>query len=269
MRIAWNFAVRLCRGRLLKRFCKKSDGFSALFYLLKALLIVIQYHYLLIRWRTEVSTLKIPYELLTRGRALLHQQCWLWGQDIRGEKGNLLLAYGFQRKRPPAEMNASTQYSLQLDATLIVRLWGFGIAYGTCDEQAYLNRYDFRPRLLLKDADRWEPPASPLDYAPDTILLEAAVRWLAWYERRVVEEHGEAYRQRLLLQWTGHRDIRMSTAEAWSQLADNLTSAREAAFSFSRHRAECCLLPASAKRGIELHERRRLQLLSLGEKQLR
>jgi hypothetical protein len=62
----------------------------------------------------QSTALILPRELMNRGRTLLHQQCWLWGQDIRRAEGNLLLEYGFERKRPPEGANACSQYSLQL-----------------------------------------------------------------------------------------------------------------------------------------------------------
>jgi hypothetical protein len=165
----------------------------------------------------------IRREILTRGRVLLHQQCWLWGQDIRNPKGNLLLRFGFERLPPPTDMDASTQYTLQLDKTLVVRLWGFGFAYGTAAQQIYVNRYDFRPRLLECDADRWDPPQDTrLPLAPDSILLQAAARWISSYEQRVSREEGKQYRSTLLTKWKNHDENRLSTADCWSRLADDL-----------------------------------------------
>jgi hypothetical protein len=107
-----------------------------------------------------------------------------------------------------------------------VRLWGFGFAYGTRDEQMFVNRYDFRPRILRQDLDRWEPPVA-LPLAADSILLEAAARWVAWYERSVTKKLDENYRNQLLPEWKEHRKHRMLPAEDWLQLADDLTTARQ------------------------------------------
>ena len=169
----------------------------------------------------------IRRDLLTRGRTLLHQQCWLWGQDVRYPEGNLLLRHGFDRKRPPAEITASTQYLLQLDERLIVRLWGFGLAYGTREDQIYINRYEFRPRVLCNDADRWEPPAGDLPSSADTIALEAAVRWIGRYEGRIEQDQGRRYRSTLLLQWKRRSKCGQSLEECWRRLAEDLASERQ------------------------------------------
>ncbi len=57
----------------------------------------------------RTSLLALEPELARRGRKLLHEQCSHWGADIRREEGNLLIEYGFERYRPPAEDNGCSQ----------------------------------------------------------------------------------------------------------------------------------------------------------------
>ncbi len=64
-----------------------------------------------------------------QGTVLLNQQIWCWGQDIRHREGNLLLAYGFRRHRPPANTHGSSCYELQVNEQTAIRLWGFGFFY--------------------------------------------------------------------------------------------------------------------------------------------
>ena len=175
---------------------------------------------------TQPIPLVVPRTILARGRTLMHQQCWLWGQDVRHFDGNLLLKFGFERFRPPADITASTQYSLSLSESLMVRLWGFGFAYGTREEQVYINRYDFRPRLMLHDSDRWEPPSTPLPPATDRWLFVAALRWIVSYERKIAKDQGKSYRNKLLPQWKDNRKVCQSPVVSWSQLADELAAAR-------------------------------------------
>ena len=174
---------------------------------------------------TGIEAFITPLDLMMAGQRLLHLQCWLWGQDIRRTEGNLLLAFGFERKRPPEEIGGSTQYLLKLKAQFVVRLWGFGFAYGPRNEQIFVNRYDFRPRLLFGDRDRWEPPSEDLPFAPNSILLESAARWIASYEVRVTEQAGKAYRDQLILQ-REDRQNEPSLAEVWLRLADELADER-------------------------------------------
>ena len=54
---------------------------------------------------------RLSCALQRRGSALLNQQCWFWGQDVRRAEGNLLLELGFQRQRPPEEQQGCTQYT--------------------------------------------------------------------------------------------------------------------------------------------------------------
>ena len=88
---------------------------------------------------------QLPSSLQKRGKVLLNQQCWLWGQDVRRPEGNLLLERGFERLRPPEEAGGATQYTLFLTNDLRVRLWGFGMYFGGV-QGVYVNRYEFVPR---------------------------------------------------------------------------------------------------------------------------
>lgn len=133
--------------------------------------------------------------LLRRGSALLHQQCWLWGCDIRRWEGNLLLAYGFTRQ-PDPEVKRSTQYTLHLVAGNVARLWGSGFYFGDVEEGVFLNRFAFDPRLVRFN-EAWQDPAR-LKEAPrylDLARLQSACMWIAEYEAWVVEQYGAGYRQ--------------------------------------------------------------------------
>ena len=63
--------------------------------------------------------------------ALLDQQMWCWGCDIRHGEGNVLLQYGFSRWRPPEGTLGSTAYQLEAPPSRQVVLWGFGVGIGT------------------------------------------------------------------------------------------------------------------------------------------
>ena len=147
-------------------------------------------------------TRRLPYALQKRGSMLLHQQCWLWGRDICRKEGNLLIEQGFQRLRPPEGIEGSSQYTLQLEGSLQVRIWGFGIYYGA-QRGTYLNRYAFTPLSASISEDVWTPKAfTRLTSSTDLHAVADVVRWMAAYEDGVLERMGSAYRSECLLGWS-------------------------------------------------------------------
>lgn len=163
-------------------------------------------------------------QILRRGTALLHQQCWLWGCDIRRSEANLLLAYGFVRQADP-EGKRSTQYTLRLEDGSIVRLWGSGLYFGDAEEGVFLNRFAFEPRLVRFTED-WQDPAR-LKEAPrylDFQCLSAVCNWIAVYETWALLQHGEAYRRICLSSGPDPTQEAERIATAWRQLADELAA---------------------------------------------
>ena len=154
-----------------------------------------------------------------RGRALLHQQCWLWGQDIKRSEGNLLLVHGFKRVRPPDGLSGSSQYTLSLPGNLNIRLWGFGIYFGS-ESGIFLNRYEFIPREA-RMADLWQArEMTGLPRAKSLSLLTQMLRWIGDYEAWVLRTLGPEYRKSCLCDWQGSSPTRPELiSEAWRELA--------------------------------------------------
>ncbi len=147
-------------------------------------------------------------------RLLLHQQCWCWGQDVRQGEGNLLLAHGFERVRPPLGTQGSSRYQLRISSRSAITLWGFGLYYSRCGRGGiYLNRYDCVPRFCHHSGfldGVWTPDAVPTMRPaasvgiPDsnlTYLAGKAACWIASYEEWVLDRFGLAYRQNTLRNW--------------------------------------------------------------------
>ncbi len=179
----------------------------------------------------------LPSPLRRRGAALLHQQCWLWGQDIKCAEGNLLLQYGFDRLRPPADVVGSTQYTLLLPCGNRVRLWGFGLSFGTADG-LYLNRFDFTPRAA-RASDLWQGPQemAGLPRSADLSRLSAMLEWISRYEAWIAASQGASYRRTTLAGWK----LRVSTptllARSWSDLAHDLEHRNRAVESYTELQA--------------------------------
>ena len=54
-------------------------------------------------------------DFITHAISLLSQQIWAWGQDVRRKQGNLLIEFGFERVKPPADVEIEDSvYTLRL-----------------------------------------------------------------------------------------------------------------------------------------------------------
>ena len=192
--------------------------------------------------------LHLPRDFRRDGSALLEQQCWLWGQDVRQGSGNLLLAHGFDRARPPHELVGASAYQLRLLPDEIcareraITLWGFGIWYGESDERGdigsiFIGRGNFEPRWsarLLPPQNVWSPaPIEAATRAPQLkserrvarALLCGALEWIADYETWALVRHGYAERIRHLEAWQSGRRVPVAPDElagAWRSLGHRL-----------------------------------------------
>ncbi len=176
--------------------------------------------------------LELPRAAKKRGKALLNQQMWLWGQDILAPAGNMLYAYGFTHTRPPAGIKGSSMYVQSWDEGQVA-LWGFGFCFGlaagpTAVSTLYLKRYQFAPRLGPPPGPFWEPDEWPHLPRPQSAAaceqlrqaLVAALHWLSQYEAWVLTTAGSDYRQKALAAWS-HKPVQPATemAEGWQGVA--------------------------------------------------
>lgn len=175
----------------------------------------------------------LPVAVRRRGAPLLNQQCWCWGCDIRRAAGNLLLAYGCTRQRPPAGQQGSSAYTLWLPNGQALVLWGFGLFYGhPALGGLYLARSGFAPRLLddpTPPAHAWSWEQLAAAYAPRDVqdwwrahhLLALTADWIAGYERWVVATCGLAYRTACVAAWRKAALPAPAMAAAWRDLAQH------------------------------------------------
>ncbi|RYX85222.1 hypothetical protein EON83_06405 [bacterium] len=167
------------------------------------------------------------------GAALLHQQCWCFGFDIRrivnGERANLLLEMGFERTPPPNGKLGATMYQRRESSGELVTLWGFGMCFGDHNGGAFISRFAFWPRIgpsaapeaafspthldAFRAPRRLEECQAALDY------FGRALHWLAEYEREVAQLAGDSHRNEALRAW--HHTVSKSnqTANRWDELA--------------------------------------------------
>ncbi len=181
------------------------------------------------------TTWRFPERLVSRGTKLLTQQCWYWGCDVRRPEGNLLLAMGFARTRPPEGVEGSTLYTLEPAPGAQVILWSFGIFFGHAGAGGlFLDRFRFEPLLTNQTTlppEIWRSEQLPAlsravdaDRAHLTALLGDLVRWVVAYEQTVLAVQGLAYREACLAQWSRQKlglpaDAMVS---AWQNLAEEI-----------------------------------------------
>lgn len=193
--------------------------------------------------RGKPRRLYLPGETRRLGKSLLTQQCWCWGQDVRRPEGNLLLEFGFERRRPPHGESGATAYLLRLLPNCVVTLWGFGMWYGECDRGAiFVGRFDFEPKLSLcaePPLPIWTPkqlsalpvPRTSIERRLTRELLTDALCWAADYERWAIEKTGLPYRKRCLEAWSQRFLPPENVVESWALVAQNVSPRRGATIS--------------------------------------
>ena len=134
----------------------------------------------------------------------MHQQCWLWGRDIRRPEGNLLIAHGFSRVAN--DQGIGRRYSRD-DGRARLHLWGFGAAWvPKARAGAFVGRYGFAPMLisavppyaLAFDDLVLAHPRSDSELLAASQSLVALCDWITHYERWVADAAGGAYRKAAL-----------------------------------------------------------------------
>lgn len=159
------------------------------------------------------TTWRFPERLVNRGTRLLTQQCWYWGCDVRRPEGNLLLALGFDRTRPPEGVEGSTLYMCEPAPGAQVILWSFGVFFGCAGAGGlFLNRFRFEP--LLMDQATLPPAIWQIEQLPNlsraggadrarlSALLGDLLHWVVAYELTVLAVQGLGYREACLAQWS-------------------------------------------------------------------
>jgi hypothetical protein len=166
-----------------------------------------------------LSYIRVPAKVSRCGLALLDQQMWCWGCDIRRSDGNLLLAYGAE-KRPSPDPREHSAYSFHLPDGMTLNLWGWGVwvareGFGSL----LLSRSRFRVRytsevVLMPDAWR-ENDLPDTDHQLDDHahsmayhLLAQTMHWMSNYERWVLTQSTPTYRRHVTNAWPQRKHYR-------------------------------------------------------------
>jgi hypothetical protein len=165
---------------------------------------------------------------------LFDLQMWCLGCDIRRERGNLLLEFGYERERPEGKVTGSSHYTRKIDATYTIHLWGFAVVvtggeYGLC-----LKRHERTPRIPRAPtigSATWRPHDMPLfslvqsteEIAHANSLLKVVGTDLYRYENFVECTSPGAYRRVCLTQGRSYKALfGGSLKPAWEEFCRKL-----------------------------------------------
>ena len=207
--------------------------------------------------KAENTCFSVPTALRNEVSLLLDQQLWLFGCDVRNQSGNILLAIGFERIRPPEGWKAATQYHRYLPDGSCLKLWGFGFWISSDSLMGvFVRRGDFSPRLCRLTESIWRPEDLPPMSLPNSAQeisqawrsLSCVFEWFADYEQFILQKYGLNYRRDCLRQWVKNP---YTTAELisnhWQKLAHDcytLSESGTGTVSKPVHRAGCpCCTP--------------------------
>lgn len=158
------------------------------------------------------GTIRMPADIQCSAVPLLDQQMWCWGCDVRRAQGNLLLAYGAE-KRPSPDARYHSAYTFQTEEGAVLNLWGWGIWFAQLDQGSlFIGRSRFRMRYspeVIRMPDAWcardlPPMIGARDETagePATALLAAALNWIGGYEQWLCSQVGPDYREHILEKW--------------------------------------------------------------------
>ena len=136
---------------------------------------------------------------------LIDRQMWFFGCDIRHPAGNLLLAHGFDRVRPPAEIpGGTTRYERQTSDHTRLELWGWGALWISEPGHALaIRRHVATPKWIdtapdvafmwrYQELDQALEKAAPADVPAARRQLAAFAEWVVAYEQWV-RSHAEPH----------------------------------------------------------------------------
>jgi hypothetical protein len=166
--------------------------------------------------------------------ALMSQQIWCWGQDVKRPEGNWLAEIGFVRNPPPEHRkDCSSVYTLAIGPTRRIVLRGFGVYIGD-DEVGglFIERYGFAPKFSPM-SNLACPPWSDKDLpAFDTpkrgqqcdcmILLLRLLDWIRDYEFDLTSRLGIDYRKNTIAKWNNGKRLFIPAeqmASSWRKLS--------------------------------------------------
>jgi hypothetical protein len=172
----------------------------------------------------------LPRDLRREVAALLHQQCWCWGCDIRRPCGNLLVHYGATRVPPlDGRRGGSSAYHVALRDGTWLGLWGFGLAIVPgAGVPVLLGRYTPWPQVLSSGSLTrvWAPPDLPArtrtDDASAWWSVLRALRWIATYEAWVLAEAGAEWRDATTHEWEPAVVPGRGMAARWQQIVEQV-----------------------------------------------
>lgn len=183
---------------------------------------------------------KIPSKYQRTAVALIDQQMWCWGCDVRRTEGNLLLIYGAE-KRPSPQPGYHSAYTFHLQNNTVLNLWGWGIWIARTGLGSLLiSRSQFRVRYtndVYFKPDAWRERHLPLTSNTKCTeerqkafdLLFSAMHWAGTYESWLQTQVKLDYREQAIAAWPQRKHYRGGIPVAqmpvrWFELAGCILS---------------------------------------------
>jgi len=184
------------------------------------------------------GTVRIPIDIQRIAIPLLDQQMWCWGCDVRRSAGNLLLAYGAE-KRPSPDARYHSAYTFQVDGQAVMNLWGWGVWIAHLNwGSLFIGRSRFCVRYspqVIPMPNAWRerdlPPMVGIQDETETgcasALLASALNWIGRYERWLCGQVDADYRAQTIDKWPQRRRYKGGIPAAempkrWLELAERV-----------------------------------------------
>lgn len=184
------------------------------------------------------GTVHISADIQRIATPLLHQQMWCWGYDVRRTRGNLLVAFGAE-KRPSPNARYHSAYTFEAGNHAVLNLWGWGIWLAQPQwGSLFISRSRFRVRyssevIFMPDAWRARdlPPmtgvCAEIEAGYAYKLLAAALNWIGNYEQWLWDQVELDYREQVLKAWPQRKRYKGGIPAAemparWFELAEQI-----------------------------------------------
>jgi hypothetical protein len=181
------------------------------------------------------SSIRLPADLNRSSAALMDQQMWCWGCDVRRTAGNLLLAYGADKRSSP-DPRYQSAYTFRTITHIALTLWGWGLWCACSDKGSlFVSRSHLRLRYsrtvtLTPDAWRERDLPATVNVQGETttrtayVLLADALQWIGHYEYWLRDQVEPDYRERVIARWPQCRQYKgvvpaAEMADRWFELS--------------------------------------------------
>jgi len=182
--------------------------------------------------KKQLQLLSHSEKLLT---ALIDQQMWCWGCDVKHSDGNLLMKYGAEKRQSPNPRYHSA-YHFYLENNSVLNLWGWGMwiaspQHGSLFLGRSRSQIRYIPEIILTP-DAWckadlpltDTPLNPIELTNAQQLFARALGWISEYEIWINTQTSPDYREQAVMDWPQRNRYQggipvLAMSSHWSELS--------------------------------------------------